>query len=156
MKYIEIKQSLNRLLKKKYPDLKIYGKEIKEGYEAPCFFTEIVQAQAKAQNKNFEKISFTLSITYFQEIKSELDQLKKIDEIKELFGMKFQVGNHLITTGEYTFDFIGEYSDILRISIEFEYLEAKQREERGEKMEEIKIDLKIRKEREDGRARSNN
>lgn len=156
MKYTEIKKALNSLLKKKYPKLKIYGKEIKEGYDVPCFFTEIVNAQSKAQNRNFEKISFTLYITYFQEIKSELEQLKKVDEIKELFGMKFKVGNALLTTGEYAYDFIGEYSDILRISVDFEYLEGKERKETGEKMEEVKIEWRKEKEKKNGRTRSKN
>lgn len=156
MKYTEIKKALNSLLKKKYPELKIYGKEIKEGYDVPCFFTEIVNAQSKAQNRNFEKISFTLYITYFQEIKSELEQLKKVDEIKEMFGMKFKVGNALLTTGEYAYDFIGEYSDILRISVDFEYLEGKERKETGEKMEEVKIEWRKEKEKKNGCTRSKN
>jgi len=46
-----------------------------------------------------------------------------VDEIKELFGMVFCVGNRKLTTREYSHSFTGEYSDILQINIDFSYKE---------------------------------
>lgn len=80
------------------------------------------------ESKNFTRGGFTVKITYFPEKKSELDQLKKVDEIKELFGMIFCVGNRKLTVGEYSHDYIGEYQDILQISVEFDYLENTSKE----------------------------
>ena len=120
--------AVNALLKSKYP-YKIYGKEIKEGYNAPCFFTEIVDKGSRAETKNFTGGGFTVKITYFQNIKNELDQLEKVDEIKNLFGLIFCVGERRLTVGEYSHDYIGEYSDILQISIDIDYKENTQKQE---------------------------
>lgn len=107
---------------------KIYGKEIKEGYATPCFFTEILDKGSSAETKNFAKGGFTIKITYFQKEKNELDQLEKVDEIKDLFGLIFYVGERRLTVGEYSHDYIGEYSDILQISIDVDYNENTQKE----------------------------
>lgn len=125
MKLTDIKTAINGLLKSKYPEpnYTIYGKEIKEGYKTPSFFTEIVDGGDKAETKNFSSSRKTIKITYFQKETNELDQLQKVDEIKDLFGLVFLVGDRKLTVGEFSHDYIGEYSDILQISIDFEYKE---------------------------------
>lgn len=117
------------MLSSKYPEYKIYGKEIKEGYETPSFFTEIVDRGSRAETKNFASGGFTVKVTYFQKVKNELDQLKKVDEIKDLFGLIFFVGKRRLVVGEYSHDFIGEYSDILQISIDIDYKENTKKED---------------------------
>lgn len=117
------------MLKGRYPppQYKIYGKEIREGYDAPCFFTEILDRGSRAETRNFAKGGFTVKITYFQTAKNELDQLEKVDEIKDLFGLFFCVGNRKLTIGDFSHDYIGEYQDILQISIEIDYKENTQK-----------------------------
>lgn len=116
------------MLVERYPDYKIYGKEIKEGYTTPSFFTEIIDKGSRAETRNFTAGGFTVKITYFQKEKNELDQLKKVDEIKSLFGLIFFVGERRLTVGEYSHDYIGEYNDILQISIDLDYKENTQNE----------------------------
>jgi hypothetical protein len=117
------------LLSGRYPPdkYKIYGKEIKEGYAAPCFFTEILDKGSSAETKNFAEGGFTIKITYFQKEKNELDQLEKVDEIKDLFGLIFCVGERKLTIGDFSHDYIGEYQDILQISIDVDYNENTQK-----------------------------
>lgn len=102
---------------------------MKEGYETPSFFIEIIDKGSSTETKNFAKGGFTIEITYFQTEKNEADQLEKVDEIKELFGMVFCVGNRRLTVGEFSHDYIGEYQDILQISVEIDYKENTRREE---------------------------
>lgn len=137
MKQVEIKKAINSLLKGRYPEHKVYGKEVKEGYQAPCFFAEILSKGEKPGSKSFSSGGFSLLITYFQEKINELDQLDKVDEIKELFGLIFEVGSRKLTVGEYSYDFVGEYSDILQISIEFDYKSNTGQVKAGEKIEHI-------------------
>lgn len=132
--------AINALLKSKYP-YKIYGKEIKEGYNAPCFFIEIVDKGSRTETKNFTGGGFTVKITYFQNIKNELDQLEKVDEIKDLFGLIFCVGERKLTVGEYSHDYIGEYSDILQISIDIDYKENTEKEETAEIAENVDLNI---------------
>ena len=141
IKFTEIKKAVNELLKERYPppQFKIYGKEIKEGYDAPCFFTEILDRGSRAETKNFARGGFTVKITYFQTEKNELDQLEKVDEIKDLFGLFLCVGNRRLTIGDFEHDFIGEYQDILQISIEIDYKENTQKEDTAPLAREIGV-----------------
>ena len=129
------------MLKGRYPppQYKIYGKEIKEGYDTPCFFTEILDRGGKGETKNFAKGGFTIKITYFQTEKNELDQLEKVDEIKDLFGLIFCVGDRKLTIGDFSHDYIGEYQDILQISIEVDYKENTQKEDNAQVAENVGI-----------------
>lgn len=129
------------MLSGKYPEYKIYGKEIKEGYKTPSFFTEIIDKGSRAETKNFATGSFTVKITYFQKSKNELDQLEKVDEIKDLFGLIFFVGDRRLTVGEYSHDYIGEYSDILQISIDIDFKENTRRTETAPIATEATIDI---------------
>lgn len=141
MKNVEIKKAINELLKKRYPDYKLYGKEIKEGYVAPAFFTEIIDKGSHRQTKNFAFGGFTVKITYFQTTKNELDQLKIVDEIRELFGMIFYIENRRLTVGEFSHDYIGEYSDILQVNIDINYKENTQKEDTHEIATEAVINI---------------
>lgn len=131
------------MLKGRYPppQYKIYGKEIKEGYDAPCFFTEIIDKGSRAETKNFAKGGFTIKIIYFQAEKSEMDQLEKADEIKDLFGLIFYVGDRRLTVGEFSHDYIGEYQDILQISIEIDYKENTQKEDTAPVAQELGVEI---------------
>lgn len=131
------------MLKGRYPppQYKIYGKEIREGYDAPCFFTEILDRGSRAETKNFAKGGFTVKITYFQTEKNELDQLEKVDEIKDLFGLFFCVEDRKLTIGEFSHDYIGEYQDILQISIEIDYKENTQKEDAAPVAREIGVEV---------------
>ena len=143
IKLVEIKKAINGLLKGRYPppQYKIYGKEIREGYDAPCFFTEILDRGSRAETRNFAKGGFTVKITYFQTEKNELDQLEKVDEIKDLFGLFFCVEDRKLTIGEFSHDYIGEYQDILQISIEIDYKENTQKEDTAPIAREIGVEV---------------
>lgn len=143
IKLVEIKKAINGLLKGRYPppQYKIYGKEIREGYDAPCFFTEILDRGSRAETRNFAKGGFTVKITYFQTAKNELDQLEKVDEIKDLFGLFFCVGDRKLTIGDFSHDYIGEYQDILQISIEIDYKENTQKEDTAPVAREIGVEV---------------
>ena len=131
------------MLKGRYPppQYKIYGKEIREGYDAPCFFTEILDRGSRAETRNFAKGGFTVKITYFQTAKNELDQLEKVDEIKDLFGLIFCVGDRKLTIGDFSHDYIGEYQDILQINIEIDYKENTQKEDTAPVAREIGVEV---------------
>jgi len=68
-----------------------------------------------------------------------MDQLEKVDEIKNLFGLIFYVGDRRLTVGEFSHDYIGEYQDILQISIEIDYKENTQKEDTAPVAQELGV-----------------
>ncbi|MDR1700308.1 MAG: hypothetical protein LBR68_03875 [Lachnoclostridium sp.] len=111
------------MLQKKYPAIKIYGKEISDGYQTPCFFTILLQKPYSYETRNYANGGFTVKIMYFQEKKNEYDMLKKVDEIKALFGMTLKVGERSVLIDEYEHEFIGQKLDIVQINMDYLYNE---------------------------------
>lgn len=70
-----------------------------------------------------------------------MDQLEKIDEIKELFGLFFCVGNRKLTINNFSSDYIGEYQDIVQISIEIDYKENTQKTDTAQIATEIGVEV---------------
>lgn len=64
-----------------------------------------------------------------------------MDEIKDLFGLIFLVGDRRLTVGEFSHDFIGEYSDILQISIDIDYKENTRKEETAPIATEASVEI---------------
>lgn len=146
MEFTQIKKSLNELLKKQYPEMKIYGNEVKEGYKMPSFFTSLVSFPETPANKNFMQGGFTFKIVYFQAVKDEMDQLEKLDKIYEIFGLSVQIGKRHLIVKEKDFDYVGEKADILEISLKFEHIDNNYLPAEGEVADELK--LKINKQEE--------
>ena len=120
---------------------KVDGGSLKD---SPIFakMKEIVDKGSRGNTQNFASGGFTIKITYFQNQKNELDQLEKVDTIKELFGMVFKVGDRRLTVGDYSHDYIGEYSDILQISVDIDYKENTQKEDNAPIAEGVQVTIK--------------
>jgi hypothetical protein len=136
----EIKTAANKLLGG-VTGLKVYGKEITEGYQTPSLFVEIVPKPFNRLTQGYAKSGFSLKITYFQKTPDEKEQLKLVDTVKEAFGMTFAVGNRKLTVGDIEYDYVGQKEDILQISVDFEFYENTVPEESGEIAETLSFML---------------
>ncbi|MDF2842474.1 MAG: hypothetical protein K0R00_900 [Herbinix sp.] len=133
IKLTELYTAANSLLEAKYPNIKIYGNEVKEGYNKPSFFVELRPKKRSNDSMRFKSLAYTIIITYFQDQPNEIDNLTKIDEITEIFGYKLSVNDRKIAVTESDFQFVGDDNDILQLSIEIEYLEAVERTDLSQK-----------------------
>lgn len=64
-----------------------------------------------------------------------------MDEIKGLFGLFFCIGNRRLTVGDFSHDYVGEYQDILQISIEIEYRENTRKVDTAPVAQEIGVEI---------------
>jgi hypothetical protein len=130
IKITDIVAAVNRLLKNRYTDCKTYGHEVIEGYDKPSFFVDIGSRSISNESINFQKCAYTIMITYFTDKSGQdksLDNLKKIDEIKELFGYKLAINDRFINVTDFGYDFVGEFTDTLQLSIEIEFFDTVER-----------------------------
>ncbi|MBD5089512.1 MAG: hypothetical protein HDT30_12025 [Clostridiales bacterium] len=125
MTLIEVKKGLNEALQTLYqpPKYQFYGVDIVEGYQRPCFFTKLQSIQMRPENYNtyFNQVAFY--ITYMQKEVDEVDMMKKIEEIKELFNLYIKVGKRTLDVTGFDYDFIGNDKNILEISIDLEWMD---------------------------------
>lgn len=124
IKATDIYTSVNKLLKSKYQLAKVLGHEIVEGFDKPAFFVDLRPKKITNDGVNFRSCSYTIQITYFPEIIDEVDNMTKADEIEELFGCFLTVSGRNIPITEYGYEFVGEHSNILQISVDIEYLDT--------------------------------
>ena len=123
MTLLDIKAALLQKLKSKYPpdQYHYYGLEVVEGYKKPSFFTQLKPVTLAFSNKNSTENVLTFYITYFQKEIDEVDMLRKVDEIRELFGMFLKVGERAMDISDFSFDYAGNDKNILEISFDLEF-----------------------------------
>lgn len=139
----DIYKAIIDLMKSKYPSYKTYGHEVTEGYKKPSFFVDLVPRNISNESVNYKKYEYTIRITYFQKDADEIDNLTKIDEIQSIFGYKLRVEDQLFNITDFDYDFIGEHTNILQLSIDFEYIEYIEKEQ-GTIASELNINLEKR------------
>lgn len=142
MKLTELKKSFNMVLKKNKNKYKIYGKDTDEDYTRPCLFVEIIPKSGKNQTQTWYESGVIFKITFLEKEKNEIAQLELYDEIRELFGMYLKVENRYLTISNISFDYIGEKSDIIQISIDIDYQENTEKPDESENIENIEIKFK--------------
>lgn len=126
---IDIYASVNNLLKQKYKDIKRYCNDVKGGFEKPSFFVSIITRANKNESINFKFKQYSIVITYFQKNKDEIDNLKKISEIEELFGNCIEVKDRYVRVTDLESDFAGEENNILQVTIDIEFYDEILRKE---------------------------
>lgn len=129
IKRTDICTTVNLLLKSKYPSYKTYGHEVVEGFDKPSFFVNLVPNTISNESVNYKKYSYSIVITYFQDRPNEIDNLNKADEIQALFGYHLKVGDKLLAITDFDYEFVGEYTNILQMSFEMEYMEYNQKQQ---------------------------
>lgn len=119
----EVKTGLNTLLASKYPEIKLYSKAVVEGYQRPCFFTQIQPITMENRTKTTRYNLVAFYIEYIQEELDEVDMLDKVEEIRDLFGQYVKIQDRAIDVGGFDFDYVGTERNILEISLELEWLD---------------------------------
>lgn len=142
---VAIKTAINDLLANA-TGLKIYGKEVVEGYSTPSLFTEKISKPFQRETIGFAKSGFTIKITYLQSSPDELEQMKLIDTIRDAFGMSVRIGDRKLTVGEITHDYVGQKENILQISIDFDFYENTTPAETAELMQEVEVNTILEEE----------
>lgn len=143
-KLIDIYTAINGLLGERYHDIKIYGKEVKEGFDKPAFFVSLDTVNNENQSVNFRYKKYDVLIVYFQDKKDEIDNFEKIDELIDLFGNTIKVKDRYIRVIEYDHEYIGEDDDILQFTFTIEYFDDVEKEEKHQTMSELVINEEMR------------
>lgn len=138
---VAIKIAINDLLSNA-TGLKVYGKEVTEGYTTPSLFVEKVSKPFKRETRGFAKSGFTIKITYFQPAPDELDQMRLLDKVRDAFGMVVKIEDRALTVGEITHDYVGQKADILQISVDFDFYENTTPKETAEIAREYGLEIK--------------
>ena len=86
------------MLKGRYPppQYKIYGKEIREGYDAPCFFTEILDRGSRAETECIKVTKQLQKIKFLPDKKSMVTEDAQLAEQYAQYNYLSKIQNRLM------------------------------------------------------------
>ncbi|BCN32072.1 phage tail terminator family protein [Anaeromicropila herbilytica] len=119
-----IYESLTTKLTEKYPTYGIYGQEIKDTYGKPSFVVSIYPKTISMENYNYKKYTYAISITYLQNEFNFMDNMQKIEELQQIFGMNLTVSDRILTVADYHFAYSGSNSNMLTLTFDLEFKQA--------------------------------
>jgi hypothetical protein len=139
IKTTDIYAAVNDLLRYKYPTYNVCGHNVAEGFKKPCFFADVRLTSASQETVNYLRYVYGIQITYFPVKIDEIDNLTKADEIRELFGYHIVVCSRGLMITDYDYEFVGEKTNILQISIDIEFYDDVEKVETHETMKTLEF-----------------
>lgn len=127
VRYANIISAVNGILKKVYPGIKRYGNDTADQATPPYFFVEVVPFGTDYLSRNLMHRRCSVKITYNQRIPDQVDNLTKVEEIRQAVGMVFvpdcEPVRRLLVQ-DYTHEYIGNNDNILQISFTLDWHES--------------------------------
>ena len=134
----DIKKAVADKIRSKY-NYKIYRNDVKEGYERPSFFIRVLPILTNLETANLIHSKVTVEITYFQQQKSEVDNLQKAEDLRQLFTGKLAVNERQLTIEDLRIEFAGQEDDVLQVLFDLDYYDAVTKTDTYDIMRELKL-----------------
>lgn len=138
----EIKIGINQVLDREFPAVTIYGEEIKQGFEEPCFFIKVLDSsQDKELNRRYKK-NISFDIHYFSDKEDDInsDCLDMADNLYEVLEY-IKVKNGLYKTFKMSYEVV---DGVLHFMIQFNYHVIKEAEV-VEKMNKLSQEVGVKR-----------
>ncbi|HCG59539.1 MAG TPA: hypothetical protein DEV97_05995 [Lachnospiraceae bacterium] len=136
---ITVKAACNGILRKLFPDMKIYGPDTTGALERPSFYTEIVPYMLSYETKFLLRQSMGFKISLMEEKTNEEFQLGCLAAIRAGFGQKLEIGGRKITISEVNTEYTGSKNDVFQITITMEWYDNNFIEDQQTLMEYVEI-----------------
>ena len=135
--YQDIAKAVTMVIKEAFPNVPIYGDEVREGYKTPSFFVGIMPVTSINHTKNIKGESLLITVSYFSNTTESLKNYRVMQELKVAFGQVVGVDNRRFTIEELTTEEIGEDADIYGLTFSINYYELVCNEPASEVVGEI-------------------
>lgn len=116
---LAIKQAINSAISP--TGLKVYGNEIKEGFDRPCFFVNLTPVTSETFKKDTSENSLLVEIVYFSENRTDLENIKMYDALKKIFAPVLVVGDKKKLVRNFRGEVIDEEDHIYSIKFDLNY-----------------------------------
>jgi hypothetical protein len=96
--YVDIKKSIIDVLKIKASAVKVVANEELSGFNPPAFFVQVIPIN-DTPYLDYEEKLITITIHYFSVEKTDLANLKMLDQLNGAFFHTLKLGDRIITLG---------------------------------------------------------
>lgn len=123
----EIKKAVTAVLKKAYPENKVYGVDTTEGYEKPSFFVYVTQTFSET-TKNAAHKNVEIEVDFVQNSPNESEAMEFFEKMERIFHHKLDTGKRKLTTSDFSMEFQGEHQNIPCFFFNLEFWDAFEKE----------------------------
>lgn len=121
--YQDIAKAVTMVIKEAFPNVPIYGDEVKEGYKKPSFFVGILPVSSINHTKSIKEEQLLITVSYFSNTMDTLKNYSVMQELKVAFGQVLGVDNRKFTIQETNTQKVGEDGDIYQFTFDINYYE---------------------------------
>lgn len=121
--YQDISKAVTMVIKGAFPNVHIYGDEVREGYKTPSFFIGIIPISSINHTKSIKEEQLLITISYFSNTTESLKNYRVMQELKSAFGQMLSVDNRKFTIQETNTEKVGEDGDIYQFTFDINYYE---------------------------------
>lgn len=125
IKLTDLKSAVNTVLKSNFPDHKRYADDIQEGHERPCFFVQLFPVTFDYDTVNYASGRLMFVVNYFSSGRTQLENLKMHDGLKEAFGQSLKVGGRYLHLRNIRSD---EADGVLQFKFDIDYMEEQEKD----------------------------
>lgn len=136
---VDIKKSINQVLKTNFPDVKIYSSDTKEGFNRPAFFTQIVPLTSDYETVNYTSNRLMVAIQYFSESGTELENLKMDEDLRKAFGMTLKVNRRSFLLRNIRSEIVDE---VLQFRFDIDFYDGIAKPQEHEEATNLEISIK--------------
>lgn len=121
--YQDIAKAVTMVIKGAFPEVSIYGDEVREGYKTPSFFIGIMPVNSINHTKSIKEEQLLITVSYFSNTTESLKNYRVMQELKAAFGQVLSVDNRRFTIQETNTEKVGEDGDIYQFTFDINYYE---------------------------------
>ena len=121
--YQDIVKAVTTVIKGVFPNVPIYGDEVREGYKTPSFFVGIMPVNSINHTKSIKEERLLITVSYFSNTTESLKNYRVMQELKIAFGQVLSVDNRKFTIQETNTEKLGEDGDIYQFTFDINYYE---------------------------------
>ena len=121
--YQDVAKAVTMVIKEAFPNVPIYGDEVREGYKKPSFFVGIMPVSSINHTKSIKEEQLLITVSYFSNTTESLKNYKVMQELKVAFGQVLSVDNRRFTIQETNTEKVGEDGDIYQFTFDINYYE---------------------------------
>ena len=74
--YQDIAKAVTMVIKDTFPDVPIYGDEVREGYKTPSFFIDIMPVTSINHTKSIKEEQLLITVSYFSHTTESLNNYR--------------------------------------------------------------------------------
>ena len=121
--YQDIARAVTMIIKETFPNVPIYGDEVREGYKKPSFFIGIMPVSSINHTKSIKEEQLLITVSYFSDTTESLKNYQVMQQLKSAIGQVVGVDNRRFTIQETNTEKVGEDGDIYQFTFDINYYE---------------------------------